>query len=156
MKTYTVKEIAELLGTNQETVRRWIIDNKLQSVKTSNKSGYITTESMLESFLSKYPKYIGAAAGTNPGLAAGALGVFAAGAAALGILKLDEKKNATYEPSEVQKILDEEIKKTQEVIKRKKEFIKDLEREIAQENDKMEQYLMLRKKIQMKGGKDNG
>ena len=39
MRTYTVKEIAELLGTNPETVRRWIRDGKLQAVTNSKKKG---------------------------------------------------------------------------------------------------------------------
>lgn len=39
MKTYTVKEIAELLGTNPETVRRWIRDGKVQAEANSMKKG---------------------------------------------------------------------------------------------------------------------
>ena len=31
MKTYSVKEIADLLNTNPETVRRWIRDKKLEA-----------------------------------------------------------------------------------------------------------------------------
>ena len=33
MKTYNVREISELLDTNQETVRRWIRSGKLEDEK---------------------------------------------------------------------------------------------------------------------------
>lgn len=37
MKTYSVKEIAEMLNTNPETVRRWIRDKKLDATIESKK-----------------------------------------------------------------------------------------------------------------------
>ena len=61
MKTYTVKEIAEKLGTSEETVRRWIRTNKMVPVskKTSNKTGFTVSAESLDAFLSNYPKYKG-------------------------------------------------------------------------------------------------
>lgn len=59
MKTYTVKEIAELLDTNPETVRRWIRDGKLQAVTNSKKEGEnkVILEGALNAFLKTFPKY---------------------------------------------------------------------------------------------------
>ena len=37
MKTYSVKEIAEMLNANPETVRRWIRDKKLDATIESKK-----------------------------------------------------------------------------------------------------------------------
>ncbi|MBR1435985.1 MAG: helix-turn-helix domain-containing protein, partial [Bacteroidales bacterium] len=48
MKTFSVKQIAEMLGTNPETVRRWIRENKMSAIQTSRKNGNIVTESELE------------------------------------------------------------------------------------------------------------
>ena len=58
MKTYSVKEIAEMLNTNPETVRRWIREKKLDATIKSKKSGHIIYESSLQSFLKSSPKYI--------------------------------------------------------------------------------------------------
>lgn len=66
MKSYTVKEIAELLNTNPETVRRWIRDGKMQAVKTTRKDGNAITEDALKAFLKKSPKYARIAATSVP------------------------------------------------------------------------------------------
>lgn len=59
MKTYSVKEIADLLGTSHETVRRWIRDGKLQAVDDTKRKGEskVILESALTSFLKTSPKY---------------------------------------------------------------------------------------------------
>lgn len=77
MKTYSVKEIADLLGTSQETVRRWIRDGKLQAMDDTKKKGEnkVILESALKSFLDASPKYAAAMAISLPlgtGIMAGA------------------------------------------------------------------------------------
>lgn len=77
MKTYSVREIADLLGTSQETVRRWIRDGKLQAVDDSKKKGEnkVILESALKSFIDASPKYAAAMAISLPfgtGIIAGA------------------------------------------------------------------------------------
>lgn len=64
MKTYTVKEISDALGTNQETVRRWIRAGKLQASQSTKKDGNEITEKSLIDFLKKNPKYSNIAAGS--------------------------------------------------------------------------------------------
>ncbi len=55
-KTYEVTDISKMLRTNPETVRRWIRDNKLHSVKGTANGKNIITKTMLESFLESAPK----------------------------------------------------------------------------------------------------
>ncbi len=68
MKTYSVKEIADLLGASQETVRRWIRDGKLQAVGDTRRKGEnkVILESALTSFLKTSPKYAAALAVSLP------------------------------------------------------------------------------------------
>lgn len=50
MKTYTVKEISDMLKIDPETVRRWIRSGKLQAEQSSRKDGNVVTDQMLQSF----------------------------------------------------------------------------------------------------------
>ncbi len=95
MKTYTVKEIAELLGTNPETVRRWIRDGKLQAVTNSKKKGEnkVILEGALNAFLNASPKYAATlAAPFTLGVGATALGILGVTNAALAIWKAKEQE----------------------------------------------------------------
>lgn len=57
MRCYSVKEIANLVSVNEETVRRWIRDGELKSTILSKKSGNTIKESDLHKFLNRKPKY---------------------------------------------------------------------------------------------------
>ena len=72
MKTYSVKEIAEMLNTNSETVRRWIRDKKLDATIESKKGGHIVYEAALHEFLKSSPKYAAAAKASLAGAVVGA------------------------------------------------------------------------------------
>lgn len=54
---FSIKTVAELLQTNEETVRRWIREGKLEAQIASRKQGYAITESSLKRFLKATPKY---------------------------------------------------------------------------------------------------
>ena len=54
---FTVREVAQMLSTSEETVRRWIRDGKLVASLTSRKGGNQITEEALEDFFSKNKKY---------------------------------------------------------------------------------------------------
>lgn len=57
MKYYSVKEIANLISVNEETVRRWIREGKLKSTIISKKTGNSIKESDLYEFLNTIPRY---------------------------------------------------------------------------------------------------
>lgn len=57
MKMYNVKEIANMLNINEETVRRWIRSDGLRSIQTSRKTGNIVNEQDLWAFVNDNPKY---------------------------------------------------------------------------------------------------
>lgn len=44
MESYNVKDVAKLLGTSEETVRRWIRSGKLKASMDSRKGGSVITE----------------------------------------------------------------------------------------------------------------
>lgn len=62
MANYSVKQIAEMLDTNPETVRRWIRAGRLESSQASKKEGNVVSEEALKAFLERTPKYAAAAA----------------------------------------------------------------------------------------------
>ena len=64
MDTYTVKEVAKMMNTSEETVRRWIRSGKLKANMDSRKKGSVITDAMLREFTRNTPKY--AAALANP------------------------------------------------------------------------------------------
>lgn len=57
MKQYTVNDISKMLCVNPETVRRWVRNGELISVKSSRKTGNKISEIALEDFIRKHPKY---------------------------------------------------------------------------------------------------
>ena len=61
MRCYTVSQIADMLDTNPETVRRWIRSGKLKAQQGSRKSGNLVHENALQEFLQATPKYAGKA-----------------------------------------------------------------------------------------------
>lgn len=153
MKNYSVQQIAEMLGTNPETVRRWIRDKKLPAVQVSRKDGNVVTEDELQKFLKASPKYLPRFTGYMAGLApvvaiplllGGLLGSKVAG-------YMDDKKNydVRVRPEDIEKYLTENITAHTESIKRKQASIKQLQDEIATEEQQLEQlkYLMSHREL---------
>lgn len=129
MAGYTVKQIAEMLNTNQETVRRWIREDKLRAVQTSRKGGNIVAEAELQRFIKDTPKYATRLAASIMPFFPGAgiialLGALAGGAAFDYLVK----KNTL-----VTNVLPEDAKEF--IIK----SISDLEGQIAQKNQIIQQ-----------------
>jgi len=56
---YTVKQFADKVKVNPETVRRWIRYGWLDANKTSKRGGFYITENALKKFTSEHPKYSG-------------------------------------------------------------------------------------------------
>lgn len=141
MDTYSVKEIADMLNTNPETVRRWIRSGKLEAIQESRKGGNVVTKSMLDAFLKDSPKYAGIAGK----LLASPVGITTATAAIVGgllaqqFIKNDEIKNAHVNTSEIRKLLLSNIQSSKENITRKKKSIMHLQEEIEEEQQRIDE-----------------
>lgn len=55
--TYTVAELAQELGTDIVTIRRWIAKDALHAEMDSKKGGYQISQDSLKKFLTEHPKY---------------------------------------------------------------------------------------------------
>ena len=133
MKTYSVKEIAEMLNTNPETVRRWIRDKKLEATIESKKGGHIVYEAALHEFLKSSPKYAAAAKASLVGVALGAAvlpTVMVGGLIAQKLIDADQLKKARISNEDVINFLRGEIKKFTEAIKAKEDTINQLQKQI--------------------------
>lgn len=160
MNTYTVKEIADMLKTNPETVRRWIRLGKLEADQSSRKGGNIVSEQSLNKFLKTTPKYAGIAASTIgfgiPGLIAG---VPILTATLLGTMVaqksiIEERlKNAQISVSEMLKFIDTSINSSEKTISAKKEKISKLELEIEVEEHHIQELKEFRSELDLKQSK---
>lgn len=144
MKTYSVKEIAEMLGTNPETIRRWIRSGKLKAEKSSRKEGNVIQEIDLYRYLRSTSRYAGIAArmaSTNYMLAFSSL-IATAGIGAMAVLSSagSKKKNENIEilSDEVKKTLEDSISESRKLIESKKLAITELQAEIQREQQKIE------------------
>lgn len=158
MTSYSVQQIAEMLGTNPETVRRWIRDKKLNAVQVSRKDGNVVTEAELQRFLKASPKYMprftASLMAIKPAISiplviGGFIGSKVAG-------YLDEKKeyDVRIRQEDIEKYLTENIALHTESIKRKRASIKHLEEEIQTEEQQLEQlkYLLKHKELLPESG----
>lgn len=76
MEFYTVKEIAEMLSVNEETVRRWIRENKLDAERGTGRQGSKVLSESLKKFLDENKGLITSTAASVLGLSTvAALGV---------------------------------------------------------------------------------
>ena len=146
MDTYSVKEIADMLNTNPETVRRWIRSGKLEAIQESRKGGNVVTKSMLDAFLKASPKYAGIAGGLLTTATAAIVG----GLLAQQLIKNDEIKNTHVNTSEIRKLLLANIQSSKENIIRKKKSIKHLQEEIEEEQQRIDEAEKLIKELDEK------
>lgn len=139
MKTYSVKEIAKMLHTSEETVRRWIRDGKLEATQDSRKGGNQVTEQMLNAFLKNSPKYAKIAAP----LMATPVGMITATATMLGgviaqqYLKNEKIKQAQVDTGQIRELIQSNMKEMEESIRIKKATIKQLQQEIEIEQQRL-------------------
>lgn len=143
MKTYTVKEIADMLKTNPETVRRWIRLGKLEANQSSRKGGNVVTEQSLSKFLKTAPKYAGIAAGT--------IGLIGLGIPTFTIVTLSKLvtqkvleenaiSNSQITITEMIKFIETSIRNSEKTIALKKEEIKKLKLEITSEEQQIQEF----------------
>ena len=136
MESYNVKDVAKLLGTSEETVRRWIRSGKLKASMDSRKEGSVITEAMLKEFVKTTPKYATA-------FAAPVGGLVAASALLLGTIitknvdKGEAIKHSKINSNEVEQLLIEQKTASRGLIKSKKQMLKQLEKGIKIEEEKI-------------------
>lgn len=139
MNSYTVLDVAKLVGKNPETVRRWIRSGKLKAAQSSRKDGNVVLEDDLYCFLRSSAKYTGLAAGmlaTNSMLAittvvAGILGSVVAS-------KATSKKDLEIIAEDVRKTLNDKISESEEIIEKRKSTIAELQAEIEVQEKQIE------------------
>lgn len=138
MKTYSVKQIAEMLNTNPETVRRWIRDDKLKAVQVSRKDDNVVTEAELERFIKATPKYLSkvtAGAGLATLSPIAGIGVLAGGIVANAILGYCEEKSKVdvrIRAEDFKEYLKKNVVKLNKTVGQKRELIEKTETEIEE------------------------
>jgi excisionase family DNA binding protein len=159
MKSFTVKEISDLLNTNPETVRRWIRDGKMKAEQVTRKDGNLVTEDALKAFLKSSPKYARIAASTGA-LFPMAVGVpIAIGALVSGLLLelYGSKKSSEIRihsdefRMQIQKVITEH----EESIQRKETSVEQLKSEIKNERKKVADLNALLENADFGYGVDN-
>ena len=134
MKTYSVKEIADLLNTNPETVRRWIRDKKLEATIESKKGGHMVYESALHAFLKSSPKYASIASTALIST------VMVGGLIAQKIIDVEQLKKARISDVDIIKFLRSEIDSRMASIKNKEESISQLNMQIRSEQIQIDAF----------------
>ena len=152
MKTYSVKQIAEMLSTNPETVRRWIRDDKMKAVQVSRKNGNIVTEAELERFIKATPKYfskftagVGLVA-MSPVFPVVGIGPLAGSIVASALLGYFDGKNSVdvhVRPEDFKDYLQRNILKLKGTVLQKQALIHQTETEIAEISKHIEQFSYL-------------
>ncbi len=161
MRFFTVKEVAELLQTNPETVRRWIREDKLKADWNTKKEGNAISENALSDFLNSSPKYaliaeqnIAKSSAVKPlattisliaGLSIGAV-------SAIMIKMLLDKKSSESDSivsyDSLAKYLRECIKDSQASLEKKKVEFETLAKAIEEEQTKINSYYALLKRLE--------
>lgn len=153
MKSYNVKEIAELLHTNPETVRRWIRKGKLEATKgSSRKEGSTVSSAALQAFLKETPKYAASAASaiSSPAALVSAVALAAfGGIAAAKIESGNAIENASVDTIQICAYIEKETNSLKRSIARKRKTIEQLEQEMQKDEETLEELEKLLEGIKM-------
>ena len=149
MKKYNVKQIADMLNTNPETVRRWIRDDKLKAVQVSRKDGNVIEENEFRRFIKASPKYANIVAKSSaytPSNISGLVGV--AIGSLVGSLVLgycDDRINRDFQISseDIENYIIDIIASSEESVKKKNQVINQLADEITEERKKIDELKLL-------------
>lgn len=137
MKTYSVKEISEMLNMNPETVRRWIRKGKLDAAIESKKGGHIVYEAALQEFLRSSPKYAATAKSSLTGAAV--MSSIMVG----GLIDSEQLKKARISNNDIIKFLQGEIQKSLDAIKTKEITITQLHKQIEADKSQIANFQKL-------------
>lgn len=137
MESYTVKQVAELLSTNEETVRRWIRSGKLGASLTSKKSGHIITADALNNFVKTTPKYASALASSA---ASSPFAISVIVGSLLGSMFALVEGNKRVTAKDVENFLKKKVKGHSQTIEKKEAQLQKIKAEIAEERQNLEKY----------------
>lgn len=146
MKTYSVKEIAKMLETNPETVRRWIRDGKLRADISSKKEGHVIYESELKEFFKTAPKYAGLVSAlftSSPALGVTSVALSLLGGVLAGRVDSKRLESAHIPPEVVIEYLTSEILIQETFIDKKNKEIEVLKEDIKATEQKIEQLKLI-------------
>ncbi len=157
METYSVKQIADMLNTKPETVRRWIRTGKLKAEQSSRKDGNVITEGDLNKFLKSSPKYAGLIAGAAlSSIAAPIAAIPLAGSIVATYLaaskKAKDSENPSFSSEDVKTYLKEEIARRDASIKQKLKTIKQMQQEIANDQQQISECKFVLSQLEEKEG----
>ena len=160
MKSFTVKEISELLETNPETVRRWIRDGKLLADQSSKKEGNVVSAGAFGAFLESTPKYASKASENiarnemmNPSvltlsfIAGLSVGAVSAILAKMLLDKRNDKEAPAVSFENLLRYIKECISDCEKSIEQKKEDISRLTESLNNDQRELENYKAVLKKI---------
>lgn len=145
-KSYTVKQIAELLGTKEDTVRRWIYNGKLATEIHSKKTGHAISSAELTRFLKDKPKYAARMAGaaiTSPF----ALSVVVAGLVGGIMAMVDTKEERRVTADDVKLSLDKKIADLERQLAEQRAQLEKLRQEITAKQETLDRYVMTAKEL---------
>lgn len=137
MDSYTVKQVSDLLKTNEETVRRWIRSGKLTTTFTSKKGGHIITGEALNLFVKETPKYAPILAAS---LAATGLTMSAVIGSVIGGLLVVANRSKKISAKDVEAFLKKKISGLEKSLEKKETQLKKLQEEIDKERQGLANY----------------
>ena len=138
MDSYTVKQVSQLLKTNEETVRRWIRSGKLPATLASKKGGNTISADALNNFVKETPKYAPILAAS---LATSSLTMSAVIGSIIGSLFVLADSKKTVTSKDVESFLKKKIATQESILKKKEAQIKKLQEEIEIERQELARYL---------------
>ena len=137
MNSYTVKQVSQLLKTNEETVRRWIRSGKLSATLESKKGGHTISSESLNDFINQAPKY---APILSASLAASTLTMSAVIGSVIGGFLALADSNRNLSAGDVESFLKRKISVHEKSLKKKEIQLRKLQEEIETESQDLAKY----------------
>lgn len=146
MDSYTVKQVSQLLKTNEETVRRWIRSGKLPATLVSKKGGHTISAESLSYFVKQTPKYAPILAAS---LAASTLTMSAVIGSVIGGLLALADSNRNVSAKDVEAFLKNKIAAQEKSLKKKEAQLQKLQEEIESERQGLAKYQYALEKLDL-------
>lgn len=158
MEVYTVKQVADMLQINPETIRRWIRQKKLIAIQDSRKDGNVITQDSLNNFLRSMPKYAGVVGGIAGLGVASPLGLPLLASSLVGAIvskNTDNIDNSLVFSEDLERYLNTELELHEKNIKIKEKNIEQIKIEIEAKKMKIDELKKLIERKNKKNDSDN-